>query len=142
MLADGVTGLLYSQYFGALLLPALGLFHLLFIPKNRRWWRTVLLLGLAALASVPQLPGLLDGIALTGTRSQVHSIALTPTQLLAQFLRYLVNGVLSPAPWVGELLVILLPLALLVGHPVAAARQAPGRRQAGCSPSSLSRCCC
>ena len=47
-LLTGVTGLLYSQYFGALLLPVLGLFHLLFVPKNRRWWRTVLLLGLAA----------------------------------------------------------------------------------------------
>ncbi len=33
----GMTGLLYSQYFGALLLPVLGLFHLLFVPKNRRW---------------------------------------------------------------------------------------------------------
>ena len=114
-LLASVTGLLYWQYFGALLLPVLGLFHLLFVPKNRRWWRTVLLLGLAALASVPQLPGLLDGIALTGTRSQVHSIALTSTQLLAQFLRYLANGIVSPAPWVGELLVILLPLALLFG---------------------------
>ena len=44
----------------------------------------------------------------------LHSIALTPPQLLAQFLRYLANGVVFPAPWVGELLVVLLPLALLV----------------------------
>ena len=114
-LLTGVTGLLYSQYFGALLLPVLGLFHLLFVPKNRRWWRTILLLGLAAVASLPQLPGLLNGIALSGTRSQVHGIALTSPQLLTQFLRYLANGIVSPAPWVGELLVILLPLALLFG---------------------------
>ena len=110
----GMTGLLYSQYFGALLLPVLGLFHLLFVPKNRRWWRTALLLGLAAMASVPQLPGLLNGVAFTVTRSQMRPIALTPPQLLAQFLRYLANGVVFPAPWVGELLVVLLPLALLV----------------------------
>ena len=109
-----MTGLLYSQYFGALLLPVLGLFHLLFVPKNRRWWRTALLLGLAAMASVPQLPGLLNGVAFTVTRSQMRPIALTPPQLLAQFLRYLANGVVFPAPWVGELLVVLLPLALLV----------------------------
>ena len=112
-LVTGVTGLLYSQYFGALLLPALGLFHLLFIPKNRRWWWTILLLGLAMLAATFQLPGFLNGLELTGARSQVHSIALTPPQLLAQFLRYLVNGVLSPTPLVGTVLVILLPLALL-----------------------------
>ena len=113
-LLTGVTGLLYSHYVGALLLPVLGLFHLFFVPKNRRWWRTVLLLGLAAMASVPQLPGLLNGVAFTVTRSQTRGIALTPPQLLAQFLRYLANGVVFPAPWVGELLVVLLPLALLV----------------------------
>ncbi len=113
-LLTGVTGLLYSQYFGALLLPALGLFHLLFVPKNRRWWGTILLLGLAMLAATFQLPGFLNGLELTGTRGQVHSIALTPPQLLAQFLRYLANGVVSPPPWAGELLVILLPLTLLV----------------------------
>ncbi len=126
-LLAGVTGLLYWQYFGALLLPVLGLFHLLFVPKNRRWWRTLFLLGLATLASLPQLPSLLNGIALAGARSQVHSIALTPPQLLAQFLRYLANGVVSPAPWVGELLVILLPLALLF----ATLRQLRTRRPAG-----------
>ena len=100
-LLASVTGLLYWQYFGALLLPVLGLFHLLFVPKNRRWWRTVLVLGLAAVASLPQLPSILNGIALSGTRSQVHNIALTPPQLLAQFLRYLVNGVLFPTPFIG-----------------------------------------
>ena len=123
----GMTGLLYSQYFGALLLPVLGLFHLLFVPKNRRWWRTALLLGLAAMASVPQLPGLLNGVAFTVARSQVRGIALTPPQLLAQFLRYLANGVVFPAPWVGELLVVLLPSALLV----ATLWQLRARRPAG-----------
>ena len=113
-LLTGVTGLLYSQYFGALLLPVLVLFHLLFVPKNRHWWRTVLLLGLAALISALQLPAFINGLELTESREILHSIALTPPQLLAQFLRYLANGVVFPAPWVGELLVVLLPLALLV----------------------------
>ena len=57
----------------------------------------------------------------------MHRIALTPPQLLAQFLRYLVNGIVSPAPWVGELLVILLPLALLA----AILLYLRARRQAG-----------
>ena len=39
----GSIGLLYSHYLGALLLPVLGLFHLLFVPKNRRWLRPALL---------------------------------------------------------------------------------------------------
>ena len=59
----GATGLLYSHYFGALLLPALALFHLFFVRKERRWWQPVVLLGLAALLALPQAPDLLGGIA-------------------------------------------------------------------------------
>ena len=58
----GATGLLYSHYFGALLLPALALFHLFFVRKERRWWQPVILLGLATLLALPQVPDLLGGI--------------------------------------------------------------------------------
>ena len=57
-------GLLYSHYLGALLLPVLGLFHLLFVPKNRRWWRPVLLFGLAGLVAALQLPFLLRRVGI------------------------------------------------------------------------------
>ena len=50
LLVLGATGLLYAHYFGALLLPALALFHLIFVRKERRWWQPVVLSGLAALA--------------------------------------------------------------------------------------------
>ena len=113
-LLTGVTGLLYSHYVGAQLLPVLVLFHLLFVPKNRRWWQTILLLGLAALIAAFQLPAFFSGLELTESREILHSIALTIPQLLAQFLRYLVNDLISPTPFVATLLAILLLLAMLV----------------------------
>ena len=58
----GATGMLYLHYVGALLLPALGLFHLLFIPKSRRWWRPVFLLGLAVPGGHTATPGFPPGI--------------------------------------------------------------------------------
>ena len=58
----GSVGLLYSHYFGCLFLPALGLFHLLFVPKKRRWLQPVLLVGLAILIAALQLPGFLNGV--------------------------------------------------------------------------------
>ena len=61
----GSVGLLYSHYFTALFLPALGLFHLLFVRRNRRWWQPVLLLVLAALLAMLQLPGFLQGLEKT-----------------------------------------------------------------------------
>ena len=110
----GATGLLYSHYFGALLLPVLGLFHLLFVPKNRRWWRPVILLGLAGLTAIFQLPYLLQGLESTAARESFSRPVLTPPELLAQFLRYLVNGMVSPTANVGALLFIVLPVALLI----------------------------
>ena len=41
LLVLGATGLLYAHYFAALLLPALALFHLFFVRKERRWWQPV-----------------------------------------------------------------------------------------------------
>ena len=57
----GSIGIFYSNYYAILLLVGLGLWHLLFMPKDRRWWRPVLLLGLATLAFLPELPGFLQG---------------------------------------------------------------------------------
>ena len=110
----GAAGLLYSHYFGALLLPALFTYHLLFVPKNRRWWRPVILLGLAGLTAMLQLPYLLQGLDQTAARESFLRPGLTPPELLAQFLRYLVNGVIAPTSSVGALLFILLPVALLI----------------------------
>ena len=110
----GAAGLLYSQYFSALLLPALGLYHLFFVPKNRRWWRPVVLLGLAVLAVTLQLPNLFLGLERTAAIDYLPRPGLTAPEMLAQFLRYLTNGVVAPPASVGALLVVLLPVTLLI----------------------------
>ena len=111
----GGVGLLYSHYFTALFLPALGLFHLLFVPKNRRWWRPVLLLGLAALLATAQLPGFLQGLERTVVDGDLHTMALSATALLSRFVRFMTNGLVAPSPPFSEflLLALLLVLALV-----------------------------
>ena len=42
-------------------LPVLGLFHLLFVPKNRRWWRPVLLLADSPRWLPPAAPAFAQG---------------------------------------------------------------------------------
>ena len=39
----GSAGLLYAHYYSALFLLVLALFHLFFVPRNRRWWQPFLL---------------------------------------------------------------------------------------------------
>ena len=110
----GSICLLYSHYFGALLLPVLGLFHLIFVPKNRRWWQPVFLIGLAALIAALQFPVLLMGLNRTVSDKGLHSEAMRAADVIERLLRYMSNGLLDPPPPVGATLTILLPLALLL----------------------------
>ena len=109
----GCIGLLYSHYLGALLLPVLSLFHLLFVPKHRRWWRPVLLFGLALLVATLQLPLLLRGLATTADE-KLGDRVLTAPELLSNFLRFLTNGLAAPSLPFSQLLLLALPLALVI----------------------------
>ena len=113
LLVLGATGLLYSHYFAALLLPALALFHLFFVRKERRWWQPVALLGLATLLALPQVPDLLIGIEFNRAKEQLHASALHYPEVMSLFLRYLSNGLLDVRQPVSNLLALALPLPLL-----------------------------
>ena len=140
----GATGLLYSHFFGALLLPALALFHLFFVRKERRWWQPVALLSLATLLALPQVPDLLSGIAHNQEKDHLHAEALRYPEVIATFLRYLSNGLLEIRRPFSTLFAIALPLAR--GPSSAGAVGAVARHLArhGISRSleSCSFCCC
>ena len=127
LLVLGATGLLYAHYFGALLLPALALFHLFFVRKERRWWQPVALLGLATLLALPQVPDLLIGIEFNRANEQLHASALHYPEVTSLFLRYLSNGLLDVRQPVSNLLALALPLPLLFyGRRNRYRRQTPG----------------
>ncbi len=115
----GSVGLLYSHFFSALFLPALGLFHLVFVPKNRRWLQPVLLLAVAALLAMLQLPGFLEGLEDTASDEGLHSQALSAPALVSHLLRFLTNGLIGPSRPLSELLLfallLVLTLAILQG---------------------------
>src|SRR5690606_14646235 len=88
----GTLGHLYIHYFAALPLAALMLYHLLFVPKNRRWWAVVLTLGLAGLLFLPWLRNLMIGLELAADSEQLHEIALSPGAALERLLMLFGNG--------------------------------------------------
>ncbi len=110
----GSICLLYSHYLGALLLPALGLFHLFFVPKHRRWWRPVFLFGLALLTAAMQIPLVTRGLAFTEVEELGSRVLIAPA-LLSRFIRFMTNGLVAPSPPFSEflLLALLLVLALV-----------------------------
>ena len=108
----GSVGLLYAHYFCALFLPVLGLFHLLFAPKNRRWWQPVFLLGLAALLAMLQLPAFQHGLNDAVIDEVLHTRALTAPALVSNFASIMTNGLLDPSSPLDELLLVSLPVLL------------------------------
>ena len=123
----GAAGLLYAHYFSALLLPALALFHLFFVRKERRWWQPVVLLGLAALLALPQAPDLLGGIQHNQVKEELHDRALSYPEVISLLLRYLGDGLLEIQRPFSTLLALALPLPLLIaGWRSRRGRQTPG----------------
>lgn len=109
----GSVGLLWSNYFAALLLPALGMFHLIFMPKTKRWWQPVLLVAAGILLSLPQLPVFVSGIEQTMSGGVSGITNSSAPEMLAQFLYWLSNGALTLSSSVSVIVVMLLTVALI-----------------------------
>ncbi len=112
-LLAGATGVLYSHYLCAMLVPALGLFHLFLVRRDRRWRQALALLLLAVLLALPQAPDLINGISFNQDKERLHDSALHAPEVLSLFLRYLSNDILNPGQPVNSLLLPVLPLLLL-----------------------------
>ena len=109
------AGLLYSHYFAALLLPALGIYHLLFASRGRRWRQVSMTLVLAFLVALLQAPGFLNGVILSGGDTRLADKAMTaadiPGRLLYTLSNYLVTlqseaGVMAGAALLAILLLL------------------------------------
>lgn len=110
----GALGLLYSHYFGALILPALGLYHLFFVRQSRRWWRPVLLWSAAFVLGLLQFPVFLGGLQQTLDNEILRSNAQDASDLLAQTLSILANGLIDPGPFVSIAALLVIPVAALL----------------------------
>ena len=123
----GATGLFYAHFLGALLLPALALFHLFFVGKERRWWQPVLLLGLAALLALPQVNNVLAGIEQNKVEEELHERALSYPEVVSLLVLHLSDGLLAIRRPFSTLLALALPLPLLIaGWRSRRGRQTPG----------------
>lgn len=113
----GITGLFYTHYLSVLLLPVLVLLQIFLVALSARWWLATVPVGLGVLAGSLQLPIFLQGVEGTLANEKLHRIALEAPELVAQFVRYSTNGLLSPSAALGNGLVVLL-LLVLVGMSV------------------------
>ncbi len=118
VLFSGATVLLYTHIFAALLLPALGLFHLLFVRKNRRWWQPAMLFGMALLLALPQFQDFASRIARDHDPlfDPLHARALRYPDILPLLLRYLSSDLINPRHPAAAALFLVLPLVPIIGR--------------------------
>ncbi|MBZ0302613.1 MAG: glycosyltransferase family 39 protein [Anaerolineae bacterium] len=102
-----VAGLLYLHYFAALLIFSLCLYHLLFVPKNRVWWRVVLLFGLAGLLFLPWFLTSFDVVQGANSEEWRQDLSLTVPELIEQLLGSFANGSIALLLLAGALALTL-----------------------------------
>ncbi len=79
----GTVGLLYTHYMAALLLIPIGLYHVLFVRFNRRWWQVAGVMLIAGLLFLPWLNLFRAGVAVVEDQETLHNGALRATQVVA-----------------------------------------------------------
>lgn len=62
LLTVGAAGVMYSHYLAALVLPAIGIYHLLMVQKNRRWWEVTATMTLGVAVFLPWVVYVLDAL--------------------------------------------------------------------------------
>jgi len=100
------AGLFYSHYFAAVTLAGLGVYHLLFARKTRRWWLVLGAMLLSGALFAPWLAVLLRALGLVAARENLNTPALGFGDALVALAYQLSNGA-------TPLLVVVLAAALV-----------------------------
>jgi hypothetical protein len=90
--AATAVGMLYIHYFAALSLAAIGVYHLLFVKKDRRWWKILGLMIVAGLLFLPWGSVMLAGIG-RASEDERQLQALSAPQVVEEFIYVFSNGV-------------------------------------------------
>lgn len=100
-LFTGAVSLLYMHYFAALPLAGIGLYHLLFAAKNRRWWAITATLAAAGALFLPWINSLVEGLALAADSERTQERALDNLEILYRVSYLYSNGGLPLLALVG-----------------------------------------
>ena len=106
VLLIGLLGLAYSHVLALFTAIGIGVYHLLFAVRNRRWWLIVAVQALAALLFLPWLTVTLRVIGLAQSDTVRQAVALQGEQIVTQLLEAFSNNSLV-------LILVLLALSLL-----------------------------
>lgn len=88
----GATGLIYTHYFAAMTLIAIGAYHLLLASKDGRWLKTAAALALAGGLFLPWIRALTDGLQRAAEFEALHERAIGLPETLMRLAFLFGNG--------------------------------------------------
>ena len=86
------VALVYTQLFSIVWFAGLGLYHLVFISRSRRWFYVMLGWGIGALCFLPYLPALISAVQQASENLNVITRAAPPDALICASFVLLGNG--------------------------------------------------
>jgi hypothetical protein len=84
--------LIYTHYFGIFVLLGIGVYHLLFVAKTRRWWQVVGIELIAGVSFLPWLQVVIAGFSEAQTENIADAITQNPIELIYNILFAQSNG--------------------------------------------------
>jgi uncharacterized membrane protein len=91
-LALSFTALAYTHYAALAVAAVLALYHLLFVPKSRRWWYVVIAMGVGALLYLPWLGVNLEALNRGAQDPNRRTISMPNSEILPELLYTYSNG--------------------------------------------------
>jgi hypothetical protein len=89
------AGLLYSHYFASLMVFSICLYHLVFVRKDRKWWRVVVIMGLAGALFLPWVLPNFDAVQGANNQGWRQEMAMSAPELVDEVLVFFGNGSLA-----------------------------------------------
>ena len=91
LLVSGVA-LFYTHYYMTPFVGVLGLYHLLFVRKNHRWWIPLGIFVIVLVIFLPELNVLRSGFEMNASNPRVTSRAMSPLQITGTLAHYYGHG--------------------------------------------------
>ena len=111
MFVVSTAAILFTHFFSFIFFAGLGLFHLVFVAKSRRWWQILIGWCVAALLFIPYLPVLVAGVTSAASKGNVTRRAASASDLFMTFLDLFGNG-----SWLVLLLLTAISVFVLLRH--------------------------
>jgi hypothetical protein len=89
------AAMLYSHYFASLLVFSICLYHLLFRPKNRAWWRIVVIMAFAGLLFLPWVLTSFDVVQGANSQPWRQAMGMSVPEFTDELLGFFGNGGLA-----------------------------------------------